>query len=220
MDLTARLREAIADLHVRIERLPLSAALIGGRVPRLDYLRLLGQLFWVHAKLESELPAHAATRDFFRPTMARAEVILNDLRALGRAGTGPRLPPTQTLVTDLDCCARHAPVSLLGALYVLEGSRMGSMMLVKPLAEALHQPAAPGHGLDYHLDGMAERPRTWQGFKAALSAVPLTEQDQHQVVNAAVLTMAGLYEIYAAVGAAGAVPAVAAPLPQLQGAVA
>lgn len=74
---------------------------------------------------------------------------------------------------------------------------MGSMVLARTLAPALGVDRRPGAGLDYHLDGIATRPREWQRFRAALAALPLGPARQAAVEAAAVATMSGLLGLYA-----------------------
>ncbi|MBY0522992.1 MAG: biliverdin-producing heme oxygenase [Gemmataceae bacterium] len=203
MDLTLRLREATADLHRRIEQLPVAQAMIEGRIRREDYVRLLGQLHHVHSALESELTANKALHGVFRPSMVRLGAIRGDLSVLGAP-----LPPspsaeTAALICDVRDLSARAPWALLGCLYVVEGSRMGSMHLVKPLSRALGVTREPGCGLDYHLEGMTGRPLAWMKFKAALLAAPLDPLRETQIIDAAVRTMTGLHEIYEAVGRCG-----------------
>ncbi|MBL8800191.1 MAG: biliverdin-producing heme oxygenase [Planctomycetia bacterium] len=201
MDLPLRLREATAELHGRIERLPAAEAMAAGRITRADYLALLGQLTLLHATLERELELHDALRVLYQSGMARLPVLHTDLAVLGGAPAARPWPATLALVRELQEWSAQRPWALLGSLYILEGSRMGSMVLVKPLSAALGVPPRPGQGLDYHLQGMADRPRAWQQFKAVLAALPLTDDQAEQVLAAAVRTMSGLHALYAALTA-------------------
>jgi heme oxygenase len=200
MDIATRLREAIGPAHSAIEELPLSRAMIDGRVCREDYSALLGQLWFVHHGLEAELKCHKELLAIYRPeTMDRAAVILRDLAELGtHGGAAAPLESTLSLVRSISDRSAERPWALLGYLYVLEGSRMGSMALARPLAKALGVPAESGVGLDYHRDGMATRVPQWMRFKSVLLALPLGEEDQGEVVSSAIEMMEGLCGLYAA----------------------
>jgi heme oxygenase len=195
-DLPARLRQAIGAAHAAIEALPASRAMLEGRIRRQSYAVLLGQLWYVHGCLESRLTGDHPAAALFTPEMSRAAVILRDLQVLG-GGVGPVAGATRQMVDALTAEAERSPWTLLGALYVLEGSRMGSMVLARPLARALGVAMNPGCGLDYHLDGAADRPRTWGRFKASLAMLPLSEADQAAAVRGAAVTMDGLFAVYA-----------------------
>jgi heme oxygenase len=216
MDFAQRLRTAIADAHERIEALPLATAMVRGNVSRANYLELLGQLWRLHAALEDALAVCPNLSVLYQPEMARRETLKRDLAILGGA-LKPAAPPTRALMERF-ASWRTAVWPLVGALYVFEGSRMGSMVLAAPLAGALGVPLAPGNGLDYHLDGMHDRPQTWREFKTALVGLPLDAAEQETVVRAAADTMDGLCAVYAAVPAASTIPPVGALQPSWQGA--
>ncbi|MBY0460520.1 MAG: biliverdin-producing heme oxygenase, partial [Gemmataceae bacterium] len=206
------LKSAIAGSHARIESLPLTTAMIGGQLGREAYLGLLAELESVHEPLEAELARHAGRVPIYRPDMARTEVLRRDRLALGGAGqlgapASDPLAETRELIDRIREWANSDAVLLLGVLYVFEGSRMGSLVLAKRLATSLGVPSEPGVGLDYHLDGAADRPRAWGRMKGALDALPLAPEQQDAVVAAATETMDRLCAIYAALPAAEPVPA-------------
>ena len=88
---------------------------------------------------------------------------------------------------------------VLGTAYIFEGSRMGSMFLVRALAKAFPVPMEPGQGLDYHLEGLATRRQDWARFRGQLDSLPLTESQQDDVLFAAIETMKSLHNLYEAV---------------------
>lgn len=203
MELLNRLRTAITDLHERIECLPLAAAMAQGTICREDYLALLDEMLAVHAALEDELGKHPALASVCdAPSMARCGAIRRDRAFLGGREPRPPLRATRHLAASLAGWSENAPEALLGALYVVEGSRMGSMVLFPALARALEVPAAPGYGLDYHCEGIESRPASWRRFKGALGACAFTPEQQDRVARGAAATMAGLYDLYSALGPA------------------
>lgn len=207
MTLTERLKQAIADSHERIESLPLTAAMLGGRLPRGAYLGLLAELECVHEPLEAEFSRRADHVPVYRASMARTELLRGDRLALAAEPLPPApLAETQELLDRIRNWADRTPWALVGVLYVFEGSRMGSLVLAKRLAASLGVPAEPGRGLDYHLDGAAERPRAWGRFKGEIDALPLTPGQQDEVVRAATETMDRLCAVYAALPASEPVP--------------
>jgi heme oxygenase len=197
-DLTTRLRSAIQPTHDRIEQLPLTKALADGRTGKSTYANLLSQLLAIHEPLENELASRPHLAAVYRPEMARTALLRGDLNAFG-GNLMPGLPPTQQWLTHFSHWAEGEGWSLVGPLYVLEGSRMGSMILARRLAECFGVDVQPGQGLDYHIDQMAERPRLFQQFKARLNGLPLTSADADGVVAAAATTMDLMHEIYAAI---------------------
>jgi heme oxygenase len=194
MSLPDRLRAVIADSHTAIENTAAAKAMISGTVDRDTYVALMAEMGRLHAAFEERI-ADQFPGLYDAAAMARADVISRDLVALGdygsAAATGNELFDAWT----------STPWKLIGVLYVLEGSRMGSMALVRPVARALGVDVRPGVGVDYHLDGMATRPMVWAQFKARLAAYPFTPAQQDDIAAAAVETMHVLQGLYAAVTA-------------------
>jgi heme oxygenase len=192
-----RVRQLLGPTHAAIEQTPFARALIAGTIDRAAYSRAVAQLAHLHSAVEDALAARHEFAPLYRPAdMARTDAIACDLVALGH------FPDDPTELTAAQCnqiaqWATATPWKLIGALYVLEGSRMGSMALVRPLSKALNVEVRPGVGLDYHLTGMATRPQCWQQFRAQLAALPLTDDQQADVCNGATATMDALHALYA-----------------------
>lgn len=203
MTLADRIRATLAPAHDAVEKTPFAAAMAAGTLGRDDYAAGLRQLGHLHAALEAALanalprsPELAALYDPAR--MTRAPLIARDLAALGAdpMDADPPTPVVARLTESFRRWAAESPWALAGPLYVVEGSRMGSMFLAKSLSKALGVPTDPGSGLDYHADGLPTRPRDWKQFRAALSELPLTASRQADVLHAASATMDGLVEMY------------------------
>lgn len=206
MTLSDTLRQATRSLHTQVEQLPLAEALVQGHVGRSAYGALLEQLYHLHDSLENLLEQAQFSLPVYRVNLARRQLILRDLEALGLPEPDQVLEQTAELTSCFRAWSVNTPHSLLGALYVFEGSRLGSMHLVRPLAQALRVSPTAGNGLDYHLDGMADRIAQWKAFQARLEAVGTTDDLQACIREGAVATFAGLYEIYAVLEPAARVP--------------
>jgi heme oxygenase len=196
MDLPQRLREAIAQDHTAIEELPLSKAILEARIDKRAYCELLSQLWYVHADLERLLTPAGELTGLVEKSMYRTHTLSHDLAALEMEVSAIQ-PATAQLLQEMREAAAESPWSLLGCVYVLEGSRMGSMVLVKPLSTALGIELRPGSGLDYHLEGIENRPRTWAKFKGQMQALELTPEETAHAIAGARILMEGLYAIYA-----------------------
>jgi heme oxygenase len=193
-----RVRQLLGPTHAAIEQTAFARAMIGGTIDRAAYSRGLDQLGVLHSALEDALATRPEFVALYDPArMTRTDAIACDLVALGGEPAGPT-DATDALCAAIRGWAAASPWKLVGALYVLEGSRMGSMALVRPLSKALGVEVRPGTGLDYHLAGIATRPQDWQRFRATLAGSPLTESQQADVCAGAVGTMDGLFALYAA----------------------
>ena len=201
--LSQALRDALRQLHQDIERLPLPQAIVHGEIERSSYTQLLRQMVAVHACVESI--AENAVGSVFESDMRRIDSLLTDLAFLDQpadveACTNTALRSTSTLTGAITRLAELDQTAILGALYVLEGSRMGSRVLAPRLCSALALPAGLGNGLDYHLQGAEETPPRLQRLKRAIDAWEFDNDARARVVDAAITTMQGLYDIYQELG--------------------
>ena len=199
MDLCAELRAATDPIHMEVENLPLSQAMAAGTVSKDEYIPLLRLLLAAHAGWEAEVEHEPACAAIWTPTLARTGVLERDLRALGDDETEVTSHPAiDSWLGELRTLAAEYPETWLGVIYLFEGSRMGSMALLRPLAKALRVPPIPGHGLDYHADGIADRVPRWQRMKRTLDALPLSAEQRHAAVRGAVASFEMLRELYTA----------------------
>jgi heme oxygenase len=203
MSVADQIRQAIAPAHVAVEQTPFAQGMASGRISRTDYIAGLQQIAGLHEGMEAALIAaqgSAPVAAFFTPgTMCRGPVVRRDIAALGGSEECELHPTIMTLVEQFDAWVSAKPHALLGALYVMEGSRMGSMVLARSLSKGLQLEPRPGTGLDYHIEGIATRPTDWKKFRESLANWPWSETESVEIVNAATMTMDALVELYAAV---------------------
>jgi len=196
MAITHRIRAALQDTHIRLEGTPRAVELIRGSISRAAYVRLLKQLLPLHVAFERAAALNPCLPGLFLPgVMCREAALRRDLDALfGENESEDSIDWAQGLIPHL--AEWKDTWALAGPLYVLEGSRMGSMMIAGALARALDVPMQSGVGLDYHLEGSAERPHAWRRFKVALDAVAPAGEAGDQIVEAAVVTMDAMLHLY------------------------
>ncbi len=200
MELTMLIRQAIRDSHDAIEGLPISKAMLEGTLDRATYVQLLQLLKPIHQAIEQ---AAAVLQDILPPCTfgrPRSECIKKDLAYFGAQETHSMSEEVLDLRRQFEEWSERRRAALLGAIYVIEGSRMGSMVLARSLAQTFGVSPTPGNGLDYHVDGMADLPRKWGQFKGMMNALGLSHEDRIHVLDGAVMTMDGLCSVYASVG--------------------
>ena len=94
---------------------------------------------------------------------------------------------------DLAQRSRKRPLTLLGCLYVLEGSAHGAKVLRVWTREALD---LQGSGGLAYLQGQADSvPDHWQRFCGHLDALPLNERERDTVIDGALATFAGIHRL-------------------------
>jgi heme oxygenase len=197
MALPDQLRLAIGSLHQSIEQTPLARAMLHGTLDLTTYVWWLSQMNVVHLGVEEAIreSAYFQDRPLFR-SIDRSSVIVRDLVALNASACHQIESCVLDFVANVEEWALASPWKLLGVLYVLEGSRMGSLVLAKPVARSLGLQPALGVGLDYHLEAAAQRPQLWQQFRGTLTMLDLSHEQRCEVEAAAVATMSCLHELY------------------------
>jgi heme oxygenase len=184
----SRLKSATADLHQEAESRPLQKQLAKGSIPRDLYAAYLGQLYLVHQALEAQIrrasTRHGAFAAVVRDHHWREGQLQDDLKHLGvDLGLIAPEPATAAFMGKLEQSAQGEPVSLLGALYVLEGSTNGAKFIAAALRRAWGTQASGGLSyMDPH--GDQQRPR-WAAFKQDMDAVGFSAAEEELIVDTA-----------------------------------
>lgn len=191
LTIMTRLREETAAAHKHAETRPLQRDLFRGQLPRDAYVRFLHQRLHVHTALETHL-AQLAAHDpraaaIVHPRQFQAAHIRADLAHLGAPAEIAPLPATRSWIAELDEWQARQPISLLGAHYVLEGSKNGAHMLAPRVQAAYGLAADHTRYLDPH--GPQQRP-LWAAFKQAMDAAEFTPEEMDALVTVAKQTFA------------------------------
>ena len=191
----ARLREETREDHEHSERRPLERALFAGTLPRDRYIALLGQRYLMHAALEGALLRWRGD-DPVRATVVCEELmqtpqLCSDLWHFGLEPSRiDPIPPTAEFIRLL--AAAEGSSRLLGALYVLEGSKNGARIIAPRVQKAY---GLSGGGTAY-LDPHGPQQRAyWERFKQAMDALPLKESEADEIVAMARETFAAIAKI-------------------------
>jgi heme oxygenase len=173
--------------------------MMNGAMTSAEYALGLSQLYLIHEAVEQAASQSASVAAFFAPSMIRTKTIERDLEAFGYTKSSFQpLSETIAIVNQIHEWSANSPHAILGCIYVLEGSRMGSLVIAKPLGRTLG--ILPGNvsGLEYHLEGAAETPARLRHFKEKVDQAGLDSQSENDVVNGAVQFMEMLNLLYAA----------------------
>ncbi len=192
-----RLREATADLHAKAEGHPFQTSLVRGTVATEEYARWLGQMLLIHTALEGRLAELRTQRSelgpMIRDDLFQADRLRADLRHHGIDPESLRpLPATVDFVAWIDRTASERPLALLGANYVLEGSKNGNRFIAKALMRRGGEVPSSNAGFRY-LDphGEAQRPM-WQEYRQTMNAMPIDPADADAMEDAARRTFAAI----------------------------
>jgi heme oxygenase len=185
-DLHGLLRSQTAVLHERLEELPYFGALRDGTLPKPAIVSFLHGISIIHAVLESSLSKVSDPRITALVKLAapKAELLASDLEKIG-AATVPSIAPATQAALDYGAeilTNGSASHSLVGALYVLEGSQNGAAALTRSYAACL---CVPNEDLSYFWCYGKETAAHWKMFTAHLNALSLDDKSAKQIVKSA-----------------------------------
>jgi heme oxygenase (biliverdin-producing, ferredoxin) len=199
MSVMNMVRAAISESHQQIELTPFSQGMMDGSISRSEYANGLVQLWHIHDELESLVYQADEVTSYFTPEMVRTNTITRDLKAFGyKVFTFQPMSETLAIVNQLRCWGKEKPFALLGCVYVLEGSRMGSLVIAKPLSKTLGIAPGEAAGIEYHTEGAAQTPSRVRAFKEKIDGANLDEATVSDLTEGAVTFMELLNNLYAA----------------------
>lgn len=182
---TERLRAATRTWHDALETTPFANAMTGGTLPLDRYVAQLAAYHVVLETLEDELSRATcpSVASVWSPDLAKLPFVDSDLRHFAATGI---TPPTwaaeaaEAFAHEIRHTATSAPRTLLGFLYVLEGSTLGALILREYVTRAygLRDTA----GVAYY--GSGDRAR-WSRFTTHMNQAVTEPQTQDLVITAA-----------------------------------
>lgn len=166
---SARLRASTREIHDRLEQLGYSRAVLDGSLPSAHYASFLRALFVLHNALEQcvELAADPALRAVFGRGFERRALLEQDLAFLrvDPHGVDPAALCALVLAQRMRLDGLRDPHTLLGHMYVLEGSQLGGLVQHKALSG---RPELRQGGLAYLAGAGRDSAAEFQQFSARL----------------------------------------------------
>lgn len=185
--------------HATLESLPYFKTLIEHRLPLECYVNQLGALRIIHGVLETQLASSgtAAVVTVWNDSLRKLPLLEADLdffSARVTSSNGLFIQVAQEMASHIRLRAIENPISLLGYLYVLEGSTLGNR---------LHQPdlrtsfCLDGiEGSRYYASYRDQVKSRWEVFSAAMNKALSSPQTHAPVIEAAHEAFAGLVRLY------------------------
>ena len=178
-----RLRAATAAAHERIHDHPGFAAAAAGAIEPADYCRLLARIFGFHRPFELVARQAAATAgvEIDIDGRARSPSLLADLKTLGLGPSAvarlPRWNPSHAYANE---------GSLLGALYVVEGSALGGVQIARALQGRIGDES--GEGRRFFLGRGDRQSAMWRDLLERLEALSERPEQATHAIDAAAAT--------------------------------
>jgi heme oxygenase len=202
-----RLRAETRDEHAHIEARPFFAALAAGKLSLASYVGWLHIMSAIHEAFEQQMlcAQHDLLAELWDGSLRKLPLIERDLAAL------PSHEPPQSamlraqLVTQrIRRRAHDDPISLLGYLYVLEGSTLGGLVLQSQASRSLGLSASSG--LAYLSSYEKATKAHWTEFSQRVNRAPLDPAAQARIVEAAREAFVGIDQIVEELYPLGAPP--------------
>lgn len=187
-------------LHQQLNNLPLIKQLENATLTHELLSSWLRALAVVQVALETHLNQSLSPylKTLWQPQMQKFGLLMQDLRTepLHSALTiAPAIQAAQALAAKIRLRGLEQPDSLIGSLYVLEGSTLGGQIIRQMV---LRSPGLANHEL-YYFSAYSEDTQThWQNFKQQINDLPLTEPEQRQIFLAACEMFEGFKNILSA----------------------
>lgn len=184
-----QLKHAIWPLHEATESNPAMHKLLDKSISKAGYQQVLARLYGFMAPLEEAVDAslngarEALRYDPLQPS--RLEDLRKDLRYFQMDDEAmaklPRCPNVPALYTEA-----HA----MGACYLMEGSRLGGLLLAKSLYDKFG--FTPDQGITYFASGGEDVKQLWLRFARAITRFVDAGGDCLTIINAAMVGFAQL----------------------------
>lgn len=190
VDVMQTLRDRTWEKHRLAERHPLQHALATGKLPREQYALLTAQLMIVHRELFAALKrcvGCAAIVAVHRDHQDHAPRCRRDIEHFGLDVA--RISPCDAnakFLREVGDAEARSPVTLLGALYVLEGATNGGRFIAKIVRRAYRLEGVAG---TESLDPYGEaQPARWDEFKLSMRSVSFDDADIERMIAMACRT--------------------------------
>jgi heme oxygenase len=199
--LMTHLRQATRQAHDQLEKLPWFQALERGELPIESYVGQLRAMAVLHGVLEHEAPSarDARLNAVWREDMRRFSSVQQDLAFFASRNVFD-IPTAHEAANALaDHILRRSadsPASLLGYLYVLEGSIQGAAVIAPLISKTLGLDER--HGLSYLSWENASARERWRNFGERMNAAPLAGGDEETIIAAALEAFAEIHRLFQA----------------------
>ena len=196
-----QLRDATRDLHAQVEALPFVSALFESRLPVESYVGQLRALSILHGVLERALneSTHPLIQAVWEADMQRLPLLEADL-AYFQPRTQGDIPEATSaalrLADQVTLRSVQDPPSLLGYVYVLEGSALGAAILRPQVAQNFRLPGR--EGVSYLWNYGNQIAEHWKQFRRRMNEALTAPAVQQRVVAAACEAFEGLARVFGA----------------------
>jgi heme oxygenase len=196
-----RLKEETKDYHLRLESLSYFSVLADHKLPLECYVGQLSALAILHGVMENEIGACVDKRvsTLWSEELKKLPLLEKDI-AFFRPRILSDLPSVIEIALAMTDKIRlrgiERPVSLLGYLYVFEGSTLGNAGHRPDISATFHLNALVGCA--YYASYQDQVKRNWKRFSEKMDSVLADPSGHDAIIEAAQEAFEGLKELYSA----------------------
>jgi len=188
LTLTEELKAATFAAHARLQAVPYFEALAACQLPPESYVGHLRALAAIHGVLEQALAScpDARAASVWQSDLRKVPYLQEDLRYFEPrkvADLREAVEAALKTVESLRLRSVERPLTLLGCLYVLEGSTFGAVVL-RPLVARAFLLTGDG-GLVYLHGHGGDALARWAQYRQRMDALQLSMEEREQIVQAA-----------------------------------
>ena len=197
--LMQQLKSATSELHRNLEALPFFTALAERTLPKISIVGQLRAFAIQLGILESALADSKLTglANLKKAVTPKKQKILSDLDSLGELlpDLKPAVQASLTCAASIRSKSHDQPASLIGYLYVLEGTALGNLLHAHDAAHALG--LSKGEGLQFYNTKRSEVVEQWHLFSSQVNRLELCDKQFQESIDAAKEFFHFLHQIHA-----------------------
>lgn len=192
------LKQSTKPLHDATEKHEFQKLLGTGKINRNDYVTYLEQLYCIHSSLAKCLSESKESKPGVNEVVKDRHLDLTNLENdLGHFEvTGKQVKPlkaTENFVGTFSGMKTEIPESLLGVLYVLEGSTHGAKYMAKTLRDGLG--LSDRDGSSYFDRYQEKQMEYWLEFKKSMNEQNFSDNVQSEIIEQAKSTFQAFSDI-------------------------
>jgi heme oxygenase len=201
LKIMARLKEETREYHIKLESLPYFEALIDHKLHLESYVNQLQALAVIHGVLENEIGISEDKRviSIWNDGLKKLPLLQEDLKFFE-----PRVESNNTssieaalaMTKKIRLRRIENPITLLGYLYVFEGSTLGNRMHLPDISKTFHLDEM--NGCHYYSGYRDEVSTQWSQFSDKMNEVLDNPTLHDPIIEAAHEAFGGLEELYKA----------------------
>ena len=199
MKIMARLKTETGELHARLESLPYFKALMDHKLPLESYVNQLQALAVIQGVLENEIAISDDKRvlSIWSDDLKKLPLLQDDLKFFEprvESKNSSSIEAALAMTERIRLRRVENPITLLGYLYVFEGSTLGNSMHRPDISETFHLDAT--NGCRYYSSYGNEVSTRWNQFSDKMNQILDNPTLHDPIIEAAQEAFTGLEELY------------------------